>query len=354
MRTKPKSRCRYRLRNWREYNAALVQRGSLTLWCDEAAVAGWGARGPTGRRGRPRTYSDLAITCMLTLQEVYHLPLRAAVGLVQSLLALLGHGALPVAHPATLSRRRRTLDVPLPRRALDGPLHLVIDTTGLKLYGEGEWKVRQHGWTKRRTWLKVHLGVDEATSELRVMGVTTPSVGDGELLPDLLAREDAPLAQVTADGSYDEWRCYDAVAARPERLDGPDGRPPRAVFPPPRERRPGQRLRAPRPAGGDDRWRPQRSYRLRIRQHGNGAAPPLDRDEHVRLLRRVGRRRWKQAVGDHRRSLAETAVFRLKTLFGERVRARTFAGQAVTVFVRGAALNRMTYLGMPDSYAVTV
>ena len=324
MRKKTQTNDRYRLRNWRDYNTALVRRGSLTLWCDEAALAGWVAAGRTGRRGRPRTYSELAITCMLTLQAVYHLPLRAAEGLVQSLMPLLGL-TLPVADYSTLSRRRPQLDVPLPKRVPTGPLHVVVDSTGLKVYGEGEWKVRQHGWTRHRTWLKVHLMVDEATSELRAVGVSTPRITDGEMLPDLLAAEAAPLAQVTGDGIYDEWRCWDAVAARPER--------PRAVFPPPRPR-----------AG---------PKRARIRQHGNCAAPPLDRDAHIRQIRRVGRRRWKQTVGYHRRSLAETAVYRLKTLFGPRVSARDFPAQAQEVFIRCAALNRMTALGMPDSVRVT-
>lgn len=330
MRKKAQPKTRYRLRNWRDYNTALVRRGSLTLWCDAAALAGWvEARGrPPRRRGRPRTYSDLAIATMLTLQAVYHLPLRATVGLMRSLAALLGVPALPVANAATLSRRRARLAVPLPTRASPppaAPRHVVVDATGLKVYGEGEWKVRRFGWTRHRTWLKVHLLVDAATSELRAVGASTAAVSDGEVLPALLATEAAPLAQVTGDGAYDEWRCWDAVAARPER--------PRAVFPPPRPR-----------AG---------PKRARIKQHGNARhRPPLDRDAAIRAIRRVGRAAWKRAAGYHRRSLAETAVARFKTLFGPRVSARTFDAQAQEVFIRAAALNRMTALGMPDSVAV--
>lgn len=344
MRRNPSPKRRYRLRNWCEYNAALVRRGSLTLWCDEAAVAGWVERGRTGRRGHPRVYSDAAITCMLTLRAVYRLPLRAAVGLVCSVLALLGYAALPVAHPTTLSRRARALGVALPVRPGPGPLHLVVDTTGLKLYGEGEWKVRQHGWAKRRTWRKLHLAVDEATGEVHAVGVTAPRVGDGAYLPTLLAEVATPLRQVTGDGGYDTWGAYAAVAARPEH--------PRAVFPPPRERRVGQRCRRVRrrPPGWQRHRRTSDAYRLRIRQHGNCRAPRLDRDEHVRAIRHVGRRGWKQAVGYHRRSLAETAVFRCKQLFGDHLSARTAAGQTTEVRVRLAALNRMTHLGMPNSY----
>jgi hypothetical protein len=260
---------------------------------------------------------------MLTVQALYHLPLRATVGLVQSLVAL-AHLTLPVAEASTLSRRRARLRVALPVRPAAGPLHLVVDATGLKLYGEGEWKVRQHGWSCHRRWLKAHLAMDVATWDLRAVGVSTNHVSDGAMLPRLLAAEPAPLAQVTGDGIYDEWRCWDAVAARPER--------PLAVFPP------------PRPRTGPKR--------ARIRQHGNCAAAPLDRDAHLRAIRRLGRAQWKRDVGYHQRSLIETQVGRLKTLFGERVSARSFAGQATEVFVRCAALNRMTQLGMPDSIAV--
>jgi hypothetical protein len=346
VRTKTKPKHRYRLRNWAEYTAARRQRGSLTFWCDEAVLARWVVRERTGRRGRSRTYSDAAITCMLTLQELFHLSLSATTGCMRSLLALWGGpaAALPVAHEATLSRRRRTLHVALPVRSRAAPVHLVVDTTGLKLYGEGEWKVRQHGWAKRRTWRKVHLAVDEATGELHALDVTAPRVGDGAHLATLLAEVRVPLAQVTGDGGYDSWRAYAAVAARPEH--------PRAVFPPPRERRAGQRLRRERPADRPRQRRTPAAYRLHIWQHGNCKAPRLERDEHVRAIRRVGRRQWKRNVGYHRRSLTETTVFRCKRLFGAHLSARTPAGQTTEVRLRGAALNRMTHLGMPASYRV--
>ena len=317
MDTKQSTRRRYRLRNWCDYNPALVRRGSLTLWLDEATLTGWVAPGRPGRRGRPPLYSDTAIQCVLTLQAVYHLSLRAAEGFVTSVLALVGL-PLPVPHYSTVARRAAQLAVALPVRRTQRPLHLVVDSTGLKLYGEGEWKVRQYGLGRRRRWLKVHLGVDAASGELRTMGVSTNDVTDGEMLPELLEQERARLAQVTGDGAYSKWNCYDAVAARAEH--------PRAVFPPPRTR-PG--------------------YRARIRQHGNAHAPPLARDAAIRRIRQVGRQRWKQEMHYHRRSLAETAIARLKVVFGDRVRARVFEAQATEMFIKGAALNRMTALGMP-------
>jgi hypothetical protein len=308
----------YRLRNWSQYNHALEARGTLTLWIDVDVLAAW--RAPqSGRRGHPRVYSDTAIGCALTIQEVYHQALRQTTGLVRSFFALLAL-TLPVPSASTLSRRRRTLAVPLPVSVPAAPLHLVVDATGLKVYGAGEWRMRREGFTRRRTWLKVHLGVDAATSELRLAAVSANALDDGVALTRLLPLEAAPLAQVTGDGAYDEWQCYAAVAARPEQ--------PRAVFPP--------RARGRR--------------RPRIRRHGNCQGPPLPRDAHLRRIRRVGRARWKREVGYHRRSVAETAMSRLKTLFGDRVSARSHAGEATQVFLRCAALNRMARLGMPRSY----
>ena len=161
MTNKPKRR--YRIRNWRDYNSALVRRGSLTLWVEQGAVNKWRDTAAPVRRGRRRFYSDLAITCALTLREVYGLPLRATQGLVRSVLRLLG-ADLPAPHYSTLSRRAAALDVKLPRLST-GALHLAVDSTGVKLYGEGEWKVRLHGKEKRRTWRKLHLLIDHTTHE---------------------------------------------------------------------------------------------------------------------------------------------------------------------------------------------
>jgi hypothetical protein len=305
----------YRLRNWGEYNRALVRRGSLALWISDDALAAWRAHERTGRRGAPRAYADAAILCMATLAEVYGLPLRATEGLLASLMKLLGVG-LPVPCYTTPCRRRQALAVSLPRRPKREPLHLVVDSTGVKIYGEGEWKVRRSGWSKRRTWRKLHVGVDEATGEVVAAAVTTNARGDGQALPALLSQVGGAITQVSGDGGYDDRQCYDAIR----------GRKARAVIP------------------------PQKG--ARIWHHGNTKGERHDRDESLRHIRRHGRAAWKRESGYHRRSLAEVAVFRLKMVFGERASARSFEGQAAQLLVRYAALNRMTHLGMPDSYRV--
>jgi hypothetical protein len=198
----------YRLRNWREYNATLMQRGSLTVWVSEEALTAWHDDVRTGRPGAPHTYSDTAILCMAWLSAVYRLTLRATQGLLASVLNLLKVG-LPVPAYTTLCRRWRKLEVSLSPRATDEPLHLVVDATGIKVYGEGEWKVRCHGWPKRRTQAaKLHLGVDETSGEIVAAAATTNDYGDGQLMPELLNQIDQAIAQVSGDGAYDTCECY--------------------------------------------------------------------------------------------------------------------------------------------------
>jgi len=307
-----KKKTPYRIRNWPAYNAALIGRGSLTLWVDEDAIRSWRYSGPT-QRGAQYHYADTAIRCVLTLRVVYHLALRAAEGLTRSVFALLAV-SLPVPSYSTLSRRAAALGVALGALPRSTPLHLVIDSSGFKVYGEGEWKVRQHGWSKRRTWRKLHLAVDEATGEIVAAVASAAGVSDDEVLPDLLAQVQQAIRQVSADGAYDKRACYDALAECGAK----------AIIPPRRD--------------------------AKIWQHGNCAGAPWQRDENLRAIRRQGRRRWKQEAGYHRRSLAETAFFRCKTLFGPTVQARAFPQQATELFLKAAALNRMTHLGMPDSY----
>jgi hypothetical protein len=307
-----KQKTPYRIRNWPAYNAALIGRGSLTLWVDEAALRSWRYTGPT-QRGAQYHYTDTAISCVLTLRAVYHLALRAAEGLARAVFALLEVG-LPVPSYSTLSRRAAALPVALGALPRSTPLHLVIDSSGFKVYGEGAWKVRQHGWSKRRTWRKLHLAVDEATGEIVAAVASEAGVSDDEALPDILAQVEGAISQVSADGAYDKRPCYDALAERGAR----------AIIPPRRD--------------------------AKIWQHGNCAGAPWQRDENLRAIRQKGRRRWKRDSGYHRRSLAETMFFRCKTIFGPAVQARAFPQQATELFLKAAALNRMTHLGMPDSY----
>lgn len=314
---KKKQKARYRIRNWRQYNAALVQRGSLTLWVDAAALVGWQNQEKSGGRGASLTYSDSAIVCALTLQSVYHLPLRATVGLLRSLFRLM-QVELPVPDYSTLCRRRQSLEVELLARRPQGRLHLLMDASGFKVYGEGQWKVRQHGYSKRRTWRKLHIGINAATGEVVAAMASTNDLRDDALLGDLLSQVPGEIEQVSGDGIYDTAACYRLLKKRGAR----------AAIPP---RRDAKRSLKPE-------LQARNAHLLRIEQ--------LSQDGED------GRKRWKQEVGYHRRSLVETAFFRLKTIFGNTLSARHFQAQANELFLRCAALNRMTQLGMPHSYPI--
>jgi transposase len=285
------------------------------LWVDEGAIGMWVNHKLSGKRGASKTYTDTAIGCMLTLKAVYGLALRSTQGLMQSVVKLL-RVELPVPDYTTLSRRTKVLDVKLPRQSRGKPLHIVVDSTGLKVYGEGEWKVRQHGYTKRRTWRKLHLAVDESGGQIEAVVVSTNGIDDGDVLGDLLDQVGGQIKQVSADVLYDKRKCYKVI----------DKRDAVAAIPPRR---------------GAKVW-----------QHGNSGKEPLLRDQNLRRIREVGRKRWKQEVGYHRRSLAETTFYRIKTIFGDRLSARGLKAQACEMLIKCAALNRMTHLAMPDSDVV--
>lgn len=307
---KPDKR-RYRTTNWREYNKALKARGSLTVWLDKDMQ--WFAP-PTGKRGRHPTFSDAAIQFCLSIKCLLGLALRQALGFVQSLLRLAGL-QWPVPDSSTLSRRQQTLHVHLPYRPSATALDLLVDSTGIKFLGEGEWKRKKHGAEYRRQWRKVHLGIDAQSLEIRAIEVTDNSVGDAPVLPHLLGQipSDEPVASVSADGAYDTKACHGSIAQRGAQ----------AVIPP--------RKNAKAWKGKSD-----------------GAQV---RNLAVQACKRLGSRIWKKWSGHHRRSLVETKMHCFKRL-GERVMARTFERQVTELHIRVALLNRFTQLGRPVTVPV--
>lgn len=314
-----KGKKKYKVRNWKEYNQALVNRGKVLFWITEEAMKNWQEQEGTGKRGKPKQYSDTAIQTALTLQQVFRLPLRATEGFLAS---ILGRIAPPLKAPdhSTLSLRGKTLAVAIRVRPLSSEsLHIVVDSTGVKVYGEGEWKVRQHGWSKRRTWKKLHIGVDENTGDILLGEVTGNDTADCEMLTPLLDQLPASVSvgQVSADGAYDKRICYEAFKERGVH-----------------------QIAVP----------PQHNARIWKRRNIAGERHP--RDENLRRIRQGGRNLWKQESGYHRRSLVETAMFRLKTIFTDKVRSRSFANQRTELLLRCRALNLMTMLGMPDTSLV--
>lgn len=302
---------KYKTRNWAEYNLSLKKRGSLSVWFDAGMT--WEAV-PSGRRGRQQAYSDAAIQACLTLKVLFGLPLRQTTGFVASLLELAGLD-WSVPDFSTLCRRQKRLSVAIPYKGSAGPLHLLIDSTGIKAEGDEEWNARKHGGAKRRLWRKIHIGIDEQTLEIRTIEVTSSSIGDAPVLPDLLNQipPDQELGSVTADGAYDTRKCHDASAARKAH----------AVIPP----RKNARL-----------WKPDTP----------GARA---RNDAVRSSKYLGRALWRQVTGYHRRSRVETKMHCVK-LLGQRLSARDFDRQVAEIQIRAAILNRFTALGIPDTVAV--
>ncbi len=305
----------YLFRNWSEYDQALIHRGSITIWLAEDFGKNWHYAGEK-QRGSQYEYSKQAITILLMMKNVFHLSNRATEGFVCSIFTMLGM-RLPVPDHTTLSRRGKDLEIVLPKTA-SKHIDLVMDSTGLKIYGEGEWKVRTHGKSKRRTWRKLHLGVDPESGEIEAVALTENSVDDARMVEPLLQQIDQPIDRFVGDGSYDKRKVYDTL----NRVA-----PQAVVLIPPRQN-------------------------ARIWQHGNTHDERLKRDENLRAVRKLGQKAWKNSSGNHVRSLAETAMFRFKTIFGERLSARLLETQTTQARICCAALNRMTHLGMPDSYKV--
>ena len=308
-------RTQYRVRNWRQYDAGLRCRGDLTLWLDKAALSGWQAARRTTPGGQAR-YSDLAIELVLMLRLVFHLALRQAEGFAASVLRLLGLD-LNVPDHTTLSRRSRGFAGRRPRVVSHGPSHLLIDSTGLKLFGQGEWQEEKHG-RARRSWRKLHLALDATTGEIAASVVTDNSADDAGQVGALLGQVDGEIASVTADGAYDGDPVYQAVARRQPNL------PPAIVIPP-------RSSAVPSTTGGDG---------------------PRQRDRHIQLIQEKGRMAWQKTTGYGRRSLVETAIGRYKTAIGPKLRARTFRNQQGEAMIAVEILNRMIRTAKPISVRI--
>ncbi len=207
---------RYKTTNWKQYNKALINRGSLTFWIDEEAIRQWkqskqDKRGKRGKQGRPRQFSDLAITTALMVKRVFSMPLRALQGFIDSVFSL-ANVPIVCPHYSCISRRAKQVEVSFKPKSRGAIQHLAIDATGLKVYGEGEWKVKKHGTDgKRRVWRKLHLAVDTSTHEIVAAELSLSNVTDAEVLPNLLKQTRRRIIEISGDGAYDTRDCYDAI-----------------------------------------------------------------------------------------------------------------------------------------------
>jgi hypothetical protein len=307
----PKYKTKYRVNNWAEHDRALVQRGDITLWISDDAVTSW-KPAPTGRRGAQRKFSDRAIETALTLRLVFNLPLRQAEGFLRSVLSLM---ALDLEAPdhTTLSRRSQHLNCQLARVSTKNPIHLIIDSTGLSIVGEGEWAAAKYGGRGRRGWKKLHLGVDRS-GVIVARILTDGDVNDARTALALIDNVEGEIESLTADAAYDTLGIYSASAARGVEV----------VIPPSKS-----------------------ATRSRQRRSRSSA-----RDRTIMRVRGIGRRRWKKESGYHRQARVENTFFRYKTIVGPRLRARHPKSQQAEAIIACNILNRMIAIGRPESLAI--
>lgn len=306
-------RQRYRVTNWGAYNEALRRRGDLTIWFEEGVADLWSAP-RRGTRGGQARYSDLAIEICLSLRLVFGLPLRQTQGFVRSISWLTGAS---IAAPcfSTLSRRGVGLETGVSKRPpADEPVHLVVDSTGLKIFGAGEWLEEKHKTgRKRRTWRKLHLGLDLLSGEILCADLTLESIGDTTALPELLGQVDVPVARFIADGAFDGQQVSDTIATRL-------GAEVEIIIPPPKN--------AVRSA--------------------DAARNPTSRDRHIDAIATQGRMGWQKSSGYNQRARIEALMARWKTVIGPKLKAITLANQRTETAIGVSILNRMSKLGRAE------
>lgn len=310
-----KEKVKYRVKNWSDYNQSLINRGSITFWFSEDTIKKWMSCKQTGEKGRPEIYSDEAILCALMIREVYRLPLRMLQGFLKSLFFILGL-SLPVPSYSQISRRSGRLNKKLKRLFKRGAKDIVFDSSGLKVYGEGEWKVKQHGHSKRRTWRKIHIGMDPHTGEILLCEMTKNSASDSSVGCQLLDEVEGKIERGFGDGAYDDQKFRKKVSSKGGKAIVPPDR--NAVY-----------------KGAADPAMRQRDLDI-------AAIHILGADEAARKI-------WKKLIDYHQRSLGETAFSRIKRILGPNLKARKFENQKVECQVKCLIMNKMLSLGMPVS-----
>lgn len=314
--SKSKTKQRYQITNWAEYNQSLVNRGSVTIWVSPDVIKKWLAPKEKGKNGRPRIYNDEVILAALIIRAIYKLPLRALEGFLLSIVRALGF-ALRVPCYSQICRRAKSLGKILKKLSCRHPTDIVFDSTGLKVYGEGEWKVRVHGASKRRTWRKLHIAIDLKTREVVVAELTDHSKGDAQVAEKMLNKIHGRSERFYGDGAYDSHRLRQKIFAKHAK----------AIIPP--------RLNAVLSNSIDPAIQ-ERNAAIAIIQGFGG-------DQTARAL-------WKKLTGYHSRSIVENTMFRFKTFFGGALQSRSWENQQTEIAVKCLIINKMTRLGMPTGY----
>ena len=306
------SKDKHKLTNWKEYNDGLKQRGSLNLWIKTEVIQQWKHQSEK-KRGGQQQYSDLAIEVCLLVRKVYHLPLRQTEGFMNSFFDQIGL-TLSVPDYTTICRRSDTLTVDLSVTNNGDITDIVVDSTGLKVFGEGEWKVRKHGTGKHRTWMKMHLAVDETTQQIQAVTLTSNAVDDATEVPALLHQIPQKVRSFKADGGYDK------VKVRKELYE----KNIQQVIPP------------------QHNAVTSKEELLHLQQ----------RDKSIQTIAAIGRAEWKKRENYHQRSKSETAMFRYKTIIGNTLSARKIENQQTEVRIGCKILNLALQINKPKAIKV--
>jgi hypothetical protein len=309
-RTHKFTKAKYKVTNWPKYNEALRQRGSITFWFNEESIKKWlEPRDNYCGRGRPKTYSDIAVQISLMIRQIYTLPLRQTEGFLLSVSKLMGLD-LPIMDFSNLSKRSNGLKFQKLINEVEPGSHIIVDSTGLKVYGQDEWHQEKHNIKPRRTWRKLHICVDEK-HQILACELTTPDVADATALPSLLAQVEK-FDKFVGDGAYDGYDSYQQV-----QKHSPDAE---IIVPPPK--------------------------------HAVLHTKNKLRDCHTQYIHKHGKIQWQKKTNYGIRSYAELAMQRYKQIIGNKLKARALPQQKSEAQASVRALNRMTQLGMPESVKV--
>jgi hypothetical protein len=303
----------HKITNWSEYNRCLINRGKISLWITDGLLEHWFYEG-CKQKGGQYVYSDACIEFCLTIKVVLKLGYRQTQGFIESIFETM-EVDLPVPSYSDMCKRTSKVEITLEKYkkpANETGIYICVDSTGLKVAGEGEWKVRRHGWSKHRTWQKLHLAINPKDSNILNCQLTTNSIADGAVVSQLLAPIQAKITKFAADGAYDIWKVYEELEQKNIK----------ALIPPQKN--------------------------CKIYKHGNSKGRPVSRDQNIRMIRKLGRRKWKKKTGYHMRSLAETGMFRYKTIIGEKLKCRNFRSQETEITIGCKILNTMIKLGRPS------
>lgn len=307
-----KSKDKYKILNWSSYNNSLINRGSLNIWINEDVIEAWNYQGEN-KKGGQIIYSDLAIEICASIKRLYKFGYRQTEGFIKSIFSLMKI-ELPAPAYSQIQRRIKALNISLGDFSKKGNLDIVVDSTGLKVFGEGEWKVRKHGWGKHRTWRKLHIGIDPQTQAIIMEELTENSVTDEDAAIGMIETMDLNLNSFGGDGAYDKTKLRRKLSKRDIAQIIPPQR--NAVI----SKKPDKAMES--------------------------------RNKAIKRIRKIGRKKWKQEVGYHKRSLAEVAMFRYKTIIGDKISSRKFENEKIEVRIGCKILNKFTALGMPVSIKI--